>query len=110
MPPTSAAQLETPAKSPKIKNISREDVELTLINPESPNLFNPTNKKMISKEKLQFLAQLIQAMDDSAIELEKAIAQNDIERIRNISKIPLVQHAFDFFYHEFTEQKSNQHS
>ena len=48
IPPTKAAQLETPAKNPNPKKAKKEDFELTLRIPATPNLFK-NKKPMIIK-------------------------------------------------------------
>ncbi|MBI5148701.1 hypothetical protein HZA33_03405 [Candidatus Pacearchaeota archaeon] len=39
---------------------------------------------MISKEKAQFLAQLIQSMQEAAYELDKAIRETDFAKIKRV--------------------------
>lgn len=41
---------------------------------------------MISKEKLQLLAQMIQSMHEAAYELDKAVKDNDIEKKRRVKE------------------------
>src|SRR3989338_7822081 len=48
-PPTKAAQLETPAKSPKKKNAGKNELELTLIKPAKPLFLIRKKPMMINK-------------------------------------------------------------